>query len=282
MVLDTLRTGKGLTESEREVARWLLAHGDELPDMKASELAAATLTSKGTVLRLCRKLGCESYADFKLAFAREWGDLARVRDLIKKEPFDEDSSVEDIIDELPNIYERILVRTKLMLDPKTLAEAVRLLVEADKIELYGAGISYTIAQMGAFKFLTLGKEAVALSGLNERYPLRVPEGFRRCGIVISLTGANVGMLSIARSLRETGCPVIGIGGLSRGPALKNESDVYIPYSTQRSTLTLEASEGVLGCNYILDVLFSALMVRDYQANLDAALRFYGVEETPTE
>lgn len=282
MMLDTLRTGKGLTESEREIARWLLGHGDELPDMKASELAAATLTSKGTVLRLCRKLSCDSYAEFKLAFAREWGDLSRVRDLIKKEPFDEDSSVEDIIGELPRIYERITVRTKLMLDPVSIEQAVGMLGKADKIELYGAGISYVIAQMGAFKFLTLGKEAVALSGLNERYPLRVPQGFRRCAIVISLTGANAGMVSIARSLKQTGCPVIGVGGLSRGLALKDASDVYIPYSTQRSTLTLEASEGVLGCNYILDVLFSALMVKDYQANLDAALSFFGVAETPTE
>lgn len=282
MVLDTLRTGKGLTESEREIARWLLAHGDDLPNMKASELAAATLTSKGTVLRLCRKLGCESYAEFKLAFSREWGDLARVRNLIKKEPFNEGSSVEDIIEELPHIYERIVVRTKLMLDPEVVSRAVGMLGEADKVELYGAGISYTIAQTGAFKFLTLGKEAVALSGVNERYALRVPKGFRRCAIVISLTGANAGMVAIARSLRVGGCPVISIGGLSRGTVLRDESDVFIPYSTQRSTLTLEASEGVLGCNYILDVLFSALMVKDYQANLDAALRFFGVAETPTE
>lgn len=282
MVLDTLRTGKGLTESEREIARWLLAHGDDLPNMKASELAAATLTSKGTVLRLCRKLGCESYAEFKLAFSREWGDLARVRNLIKKEPFNEGSSVEDIIEELPHIYERIVVRTKLMLDPEVVSRAVGMLGEADKVELYGAGISYTIAQTGAFKFLTLGKEAVALSGVNERYALRVPKGFRRCAIVISLTGANAGMVAIARSLREGGCPVIGIGGLSRGFELKDASDVFIPYSTQRATLTLEASEGVLGCNYILDVLFSALMVKDYQANLNAALRFFGVAETPTE
>lgn len=274
MVLDTLRSGKGLTESEREVARWLLGHGDELPNMKASELAATTLTSKGTVLRLCRKLGCESYAEFKLAFSREWGDLVRVRNLIKKEPFDEDSSVGDIIEELPNIYERIVVRTKLMLEPEVVARAVEILDAADKVELYGAGISDVIAQVGAFKFLTLGKEAIALSGLNERYALRVPDGFRRCAIVISLTGANPGMVAIARSLKEADCPVIGIGGLSRGTALRDESDVFIPYSTQRSTLTLEASEGVLGCNYILDVLFSALMVRDYQANLDAALSFF--------
>lgn len=272
MIIDRLSSGEGLTQGEKEVARWLLVHGDELGVLKASELATATLTSKGTVLRLCKKLGCDSYAQFKLDFAREWNDLGRVHDLLKREPFNENSTTQDVIEELPHIYERIIVRTKLMLNAQEVAAAVDALDAAEKIELYGSGISYTIAQIGAFQFLTLGKETIALDGINERYGLHRPEGFKRCAIVISLTGGNPGMVAVAHALREAGCFVIGVGGLSRSAALREQSDLFFPYSTQRSTLTLEASEGVIACNYILETFFSCLMVRNYQANLDAALR----------
>ena len=57
---------KDLSPSERHVVDYILEHYQEVCSMGIVELGEKTFTSTTTVKRLCRKLGVDSYTDFRL------------------------------------------------------------------------------------------------------------------------------------------------------------------------------------------------------------------------
>ena len=66
MLLVQLKEEQNFTNHEKEVARYIRNHMDEILHMSASELAKASFTSKATVVRLSQKLGLSGYQEFKL------------------------------------------------------------------------------------------------------------------------------------------------------------------------------------------------------------------------
>ena len=66
----------------------------------------------------------------------------------------------------------------------------RFLQDAECIDIYGTGISYTLAQAAAFKFATLGVESSAYESINGHY-LAARKHKKTVAFVISFTGAIV-------------------------------------------------------------------------------------------
>ena len=57
---------RDLTPSERHVVEYILDHYKEVCSMGIVELGEKTFTSTTTVKRFCRKLGVDSYTDFRM------------------------------------------------------------------------------------------------------------------------------------------------------------------------------------------------------------------------
>ena len=97
-VLDALRRMQGFTNTEQDLARFILDNLDDVLQMNISDLSGATFTSTATVVRLCRKLGVSGYRDFRIALA---GDVEQARsatfEVNPDFPFLEGSNTHDII-----------------------------------------------------------------------------------------------------------------------------------------------------------------------------------------
>ena len=85
------------------------------------------------------------------------------------------------------------------------------------------------------------------------------------------------MVHAATFLRENGIFVIGVGG-TESSLLAGACDVYVPVSSTRLVMTMEAVSSVAGTSYVLDVFFASLMVDRYEENLDAALEVMRMHE----
>ena len=57
-----------LSELELSIYNCILRHRENIGRMKIKELADEAHVSTATVLRFCRKMGCEGYAEFKLRY----------------------------------------------------------------------------------------------------------------------------------------------------------------------------------------------------------------------
>nr|WP_300305526.1 MurR/RpiR family transcriptional regulator [uncultured Anaerostipes sp.] len=252
-----------------------------LEHLTAADLAGEAFTSKATVIRLCKKLGTKGYQDFKRQVGVEALEAKRVSALLETEPFGENSSYEDIIQKLPSIYDGAVVNTKLSLNHNIIRRVVNRIRQADKVEFYGMGITYTTARAAAFKLMTIGIESSAYNGLNEHNIVAGRKKKKKVAVILSFTGCNPGMVSAAKFLRDQGVYVVGMGG-GAGEELRSCCNEFIPIYTAKQIMSMEVITSITSANYILDVIFVSLMVDNYQENVDAAVEIYkmrhGAEE----
>lgn len=265
MLIDQLSDKNGFTNTEKILADYILEHRNEVAELSAEEMGQASYTSKAAVLRLCKKLGLSGYPAFKKQLESEIDELYRNSEQLGPEPVTEKSTYRDIINIIPTLYENVISRTRLEFDTRTMLRVIRKLRHVEKIDLYAAGITATAASAAAFKFMTLGIDSAAYTGLNEHYVVADKHRKNKAAIVISFTGNNPAMVSIARYLHKNGIYVVGIAG-SEQPEFMCWCSDFIEIYTRNAIAGLDVIESLTATNYILDILFTALLASDYQKN----------------
>jgi DNA-binding MurR/RpiR family transcriptional regulator len=270
MIIDTLEKMENFTSQEREIARFILENPSLIKELSTEELAKATFTSQATVVRLCKKLETKGYNDFKLKFSTEYLENSRVRELLKDEPITSKSTYNDIIDIIPKMYESAVTNTKLMLNPNVMTRVANRLKKARKIDFYGHGISYNLARQAAFKYSSIGIDCLAHDGINEHYIAARKDHSQIVAVLISFTGKNSSIISIAKYLKRYGIYVVGISGY-RTSEMVNSCDEIIQIDTKKLVLSMEVITSVISTQYILDIFFSILLANNYETNIRSSL-----------
>ena len=273
MIIDKLERMDDFTSQEKEIAKYILENPTLIKELSTEELAKATFTSQATVVRLCKKLETKGYNDFKLKLSTEYLEAARVREFLKDEPITKESTYDDIIDIIPKMYDSAITNTKLMLNSNVINRVINRLKEARKIDLYGYGISYSVARQAAFKFLSIGIDSMAHDGLNEHYITASKDNSHVVAILISFTGRNSSIIKIAKYLRRHGIYVIGISG-KRSLEMVESCNEIIQIDTKKLILSMEVITAVISTQYILDILFSMLLASNYENNIKASLEVF--------
>lgn len=270
MIIDKLERMDDFTSQEKEIAKYILENPTLIKELSTEELAKATFTSQATVVRLCKKLETKGYNDFKLKLSTEYLEAARVREALKDEPITKESTYEDIIDVIPKMYDSAITNTKLMLNSNVINRVTNRLKEARKIDLYGYGISYSIARQASFKFLSIGIDSMAHDGLNEHYIAASRDHSHMVAILISFTGKNSSIIKIAKYLRSHGIYVVGITGY-KSPEMIESCNEVIQIDNKKIILSMEVITSVIGTQYVLDIFFSMLLASNYENNIKASL-----------
>ena len=187
MLVDKLQEQSDLTPQEQVVASFILENMKMIPSFSAQGLAGKSFTSKATVVRLCQKLGFSGFQEFKLQLLAEWHEKQRLDALLSKEPISSHTNFEDLLDILPQIYDKALTNTRFTLRKQQLPKLINFIEKSDQIIFLGTGISYISAQAAAFKFSNLGLQATAMESLNKHF-LALNEGKKTVFFLISFTG----------------------------------------------------------------------------------------------
>lgn len=120
--------------------------------MSTEELAKVTYSSPATIVRLSKKTGAKNYNHFKILFLEEYLETEKLDELLEADPLNKKSSITEIMNMLPNLYEHALKKTKFYIDERQLKSIANKLKLVEKIDVYGLGISYSLAQQSTFKF----------------------------------------------------------------------------------------------------------------------------------
>lgn len=273
MIIDKLERMDDFTSQEKEIAKYILKNPSLIKELSTEELAKATFTSQATVVRLCKKLETKGYNDFKLKLSTEYLETVRVREFLKDEPITKESTYEDIIDIIPKMYDSAITNTKLMLNSNVINRVTNRLKEAKKIDLYGYGISYSVARQASFKFQSIGIDSMAHDGINEHYIAARKDHSYMVAILITFTGKNSSIIKIAKHLRSYGIYVVGISGYRTSEMLESCNEV-IQIDTKKLILSMEVITSVISTQYILDILFSMLLTNNYENNIKASLEVF--------
>ncbi|MDO4911440.1 MAG: MurR/RpiR family transcriptional regulator [Corynebacterium sp.] len=270
MLIDALREASTFTHQERLVADYILEHLDQVEKFSIADIASGAFTSQATVVRLSKKVGCEGFKDMKTRLLVEVNQKSRIEKVLAKEPITGESSPRDIARTIPVLYDKVITNTQISLDEELLYDVAAKIAAADKIEFYGAGVTYYLAQAAAFKMSTLGKEAVACGRINHHYvAARRPGNY--VAIMLSFTGANQLVATMAKYLKEhTDTYILGVVGPHYGK-ITHYCDGLIEIPNRDSVVSLDVISSYAASNYVLDVLFGLALAADYNHPLEAAL-----------
>ncbi|WP_270232697.1 MurR/RpiR family transcriptional regulator [Staphylococcus warneri] len=270
MIIEWLQSEQNLTNTEKNIASYILENPLKFKDMSTEELAKVTYSSPATIVRLSKKLGAKNYNTFKLLFLEEYIETERLEELLKEEPLTKDSGINEIVNMLPNLYEHTLKQTKLLMNANQIKKVSNKLKVIEKIDVYGLGISYSVAQQSTFKFQSIGVESNSFDGINEHYISNLKYTKNRMAILISITGKNPTIIKIAKYLKEKGIYTIGIS-TSANTELNETCDELFQINDNKKVLSMEVLPIIISAQYIIDILFSILLRQKYDENIEASL-----------
>ena len=206
----TVEQIKSLNELEMAVYQYVMQHQTAVSYMRIRELAAEAHVSTTTVLRFCKKLGCDGYAEFKLRmkeYAGQQGGITVPEDLYELKAFLERAESDSI--------------------QQRLDQAAAMIAKADRVLCVGICNSGYVAQYAARYFTSFGK--FCLSVTDPYYPMKqFDSSLTTVGIVFSVSGEAERAVHFAKDLKQHHCSIVSITNTEQS-TVAQLSDVCIPY-----------------------------------------------------
>lgn len=255
-LIDALRSRLGeLSRQEAAVAQVVLASPHEILQLSVGAVAERAGVSQPTVIRLCRNVGCEGFADFKLRLAQS---LASGAALI---------SANVTLGDEPAIYVgkvfdtaiRALQTARNQLDVGAVAEAVALLTQPRRIVVFGMGGSAATAYDAQHKLSRFRTPCQAASDPLLARMMLVGMGPGDVLLVLSNTGRTIAVLELAGLAREQGVSVIAI--TAPGSPLTDWVDVALGVEPVEDAEVLTPMASRMVHLAVIDVLSTGVALR---------------------
>ncbi len=186
-----------LTPQEKNVVQYIQEHPECLLNINAKELAKLTYVSSPTIIRLSKKLGFTGYHDFQLTYVQEY--MLHQKNLSSR--LTKESSIDDVIQILPQIYDQVFHETKNMIQKEAFVRTINYMLQAKQIDFYANDNNYSEVQSACLKLNTLGIRAQAFNTLSQHYvDTFQPQDV--LSFVVSHSGKNQTMVDAAYYLRK--------------------------------------------------------------------------------
>ncbi|NMA97037.1 MAG: MurR/RpiR family transcriptional regulator [Phyllobacteriaceae bacterium] len=255
-IVGLLQTEKdAFTRSERALTDLVLADVDSVLKMSIVDLAAHADVSPPTVTRFCRRLGCDSYADFKVRLAQ-----SRFVGQRYFAPASGPSSVREIAQGVVNGIQSTLYDTFDKLDFDAIERAAESIVKSSFVLTFGSGgASSMMATEAEVRLFRLG---LKVSSSTDHQVQMMRAAAAPSGTVIvafSMTGNNLPLakaLAVAGEYAHTRIVVS-----KAGSALAEQADILLPVSWRENQDILRPTPGRYAFLANLDILSQTIAAR---------------------
>lgn len=245
-----------LAPAELRVADYVREHAERVIYLSITELAEETGVAESTVIRFCQAVGFRGYQDLKLSLARD-----RVSD---PENIGDDLSAEDTLEQLVRKVEyhnaSVLSDTARLVGLAELDRAVRVLVDARKIDFYGVGASGATALDAKYKFLRIGKLCDAFLDGHMQAMSAALLTVEDVALGISHTGSTRDVVEALERARQSGATTVCITSYARSPVTR-ASDITLLTASRETPLGSGALRSKIAQLFVLDLLFTAAALR---------------------
>lgn len=177
--------------------------------MKIKDLADEAHVSTATILRFCKKLGCEGYSEFKLRYKEYLQQTALL-----------------LTDSEETTVKGFLTRIDSKEFQDSLNEAFSILKDSQRIILIGIGTSGILAQYGARFFSNVGRFSLYVD--DPYLPILQDLSEDTVTIALSESGNTQQTINLAMQLKERGSLLLSITN-HPGSTLDRISDYSITY-----------------------------------------------------
>ena len=221
-----------------------------------TEVIEESKVGYGSIIRFCKKIGCEGFQDFKIRLATENPDA-------KPSHADEDS----LLGKYRKLATKQLDVTVRNTEDKIIIEIAKTIMQARKIVILGFGGSYPMAEEFLYRLLRMGFDSVTLDADNHVQSYRVSLLDERDVVfVFSFSGTTKEILDTVTVAKKNKAKVIAFTNHTKSPLVKLSDHFLI------TAIRIPALEAELGTRlpfYFLIEVLTNYLYDNYQQVRDA-------------
>lgn len=228
-------TLQALNDLELTVYNYIMKNNSKVMNMTIREVADATHVSTTTVMRLCKKLGCTGYSEFRIKFKLHLEQA-------KHHPID--SNLGEIINYFKNNHTAEF--------EEKLQYAANMIINAKRVIFVGIGSSGILGKYGARYFSNMGKNSQPVD--DPFYPVPADTGKDVIVIALSVSGETEQTIRLINQFRTFGCKIISITNKETSTIAKMADynlSYYMPNVLVRESYNITTQVPVI---YILEAI----------------------------
>lgn len=243
-----------LTPSGRQVADYVLGHGDEVIFMPITELAYRCSVSETSIMRFCHHAGTDGYQDFRLRLS----SALSVEKVLQPASAETGDATTLLIEKIFNSFHTIMQGTKELLRPELLLETAKYICDAKEIYFFGSRESMPLASNACQNFMLSFRKGRCMQDGYAQELLLTQLCKNDLAFFISTKPDNDELFRLAERAKHMGAKVISISCC--GPtAISGISNVNLycgrtDPDNLRSTATRESCLNLVAVSFIVELL----------------------------
>ncbi|HJF34000.1 MAG TPA: MurR/RpiR family transcriptional regulator [Sporosarcina psychrophila] len=257
LIIDKLKLADRFTETEKEIATYLISLGNEMKGVTTRGVAEKTYSSPATVVRLCKKLDYKGFDDFKAEYMKELEYINRqYGDVNANFPFEKTDPMMNVMNKIAKLHMDTIEDTVELIHHDRLSAAKQLLINSDNIYIYSSGTALNQAESFKEKMMKIGRKVIISTNLNyQLYEASCMEK-NNLAIIISYSGETENALKIADICSANENKILGITSIGEN-SLSKLCDAVLLISTKSSLFDNIADYSIhVSVNLLLDILYS--------------------------
>ena len=255
-----------LTSAERKVATYIIESPQEVTGLTVHQLAEKCEVASSAVIRFCKSIQLQGFAELKIELARELGSN-REEKKSAVPSVEHESGTEGVVRKVFGAGMQTLQDTLDMLDFSKVKQMSEVLVRARHIFLFGIGTSSTVVTDAQYRLSQLGLWATACTDilLMGVTAANLEEG--DVVLAISHSGRTKAVVDAVRMAKKRGATVIAITSF-KDSILYKESDLAATVFADEVTYPVEAVSARVAHICLVDSLAMLLATHNYDSFAD--------------
>lgn len=273
-LLSQLYEQENFTEREKLISNYIVENSEEVVNMSSRELASKIFTNSTTIIRFIKKLGYDSYNDFKINFLYDLkNDVYNKEDL----KLSGQENIYTILSKLTTLHEHIIFETKKNMNIEKIQQISKLLNNIKEINFFATDANKAIAECVSHNLFLIGKKSNVYSSMSKILLYNEVNCDPSIVIILTRQGQDKNIAKAMLGLKKTQTKTIAICS-NENSLIATRSDFFIKASYIEGVK--EFGEIIYGISvqYILDVLLSLIAAN----NLEKAISIYNENDKKYE
>jgi DNA-binding MurR/RpiR family transcriptional regulator len=255
------------TKSEKKVADYILnSKKSDITRITISELAANCGVSEATIVRYVKKVGFESFQDFKLNLALDNDD--EIVEDEKDITISQNDSPQDILRKTKVGFLQSIENTNAIIDMNKFLQAANFIRSAKKIEIYGVGSSSAVGKILQYKLTRLGFPAYAIEDPHMQAISAATLDLGDLAFGISQSGSTKDTVDSLAIAKKHGATTICLTEHVNSPITKY-ADVVLEIFSGENPVKTSAGRSILVQVFAVELLSGLLYSTEYEKAIKA-------------
>lgn len=260
-----------LPRTALRIADYVLRHAADVVHMSVTEVAEQTDASEGSVVSLCQQIGARGFQQLKIALAR---DLVQPVQFIHEDLARTDD-VGTVASKIFHSGMQAMQDTLKVIDTVALGRAVKAIVAAKRVEVYGIGSAAPIAEDANYRLLRIGFESKSVIDSHVQAISASLTGPRVAVLTVSHSGSTHETVTATRLAKEAGATTICITNYGKSPLLAH-TDIVLHTMARETQFRTEAMTSRIAQLAIVDALIACLALATYDRAVSTIARTFDV------